>query len=78
MSKQQEENAIRHIQEGYQAIWWHPDDVKERAKRLDIKLSDEQADDILTVVIDNHDPVYGITWDSFDDSIHEYQHNETL
>jgi hypothetical protein len=55
----------------YMAIWWHIDDVKSRAEEDGIKLTDDEAREILLLAKDDHDCNYGITWETFDDYIQD-------
>lgn len=56
--------------EGYRAVFWHPDDIIKAAKdiELGIEITPDIAASMLDAIIQNHDPVDGITWYT----IHEY------
>ena len=43
-------------------ILWQADDVKYTAEDRDITLSDEQIDNILSNMQENHDAVEGVNW----------------
>lgn len=53
---------------------WYRDDIKDRAKEaFELDLTDDQADEVLTKVVDEHDCAYGINWDVIDDLILDYK-----
>ena len=45
---------------------WAAEDVRSRAEDLEIKLTDEQVDDVLSYVHYKQDATLGITWDTLD------------
>jgi hypothetical protein len=45
-------------------IIWSTEDVLQTAEDMDIKLTTEEADDILISVEHNHDACHGISWDT--------------
>jgi hypothetical protein len=48
------------------AIYWGVDDVKGRAKELDVLLTNEQAIKIIKDIERQHDANYGVTWETID------------
>lgn len=48
------------------AIIWDIDDVQDMAKKRNMKLTDEQAFEILTKMKSQHDCTIGINWDTID------------
>lgn len=56
------------------ALVWCIDDIKCMAKQMEIpvKLTDAQCMDILYEVKSNHDPIYGVTWDTIEWNIEKY------
>lgn len=48
------------------SIKWHIEDVQERAKEIEINLTDEQASDILQLMEKRHDCTIGINWETID------------
>jgi hypothetical protein len=53
------------------SITWKVCDIIDRAKENHIKLTQEQAREVLESLEDNHDCNYGITWDMIDDTIND-------
>ena len=51
------------------ALWWHTDDVKQRATDLDYELTDDEAWNALQGAYNSHDCNNGITWETFDHHI---------
>jgi hypothetical protein len=54
------------------AIVWNATDIQSRAKTLNINVTDDDAEEILSVLMWNHDASIGITWDYIDSVIQEY------
>jgi hypothetical protein len=53
---------------------WYRDDIQHRAKEaFELDLTDEQADEILANVVDEHDCTIGINWDVIDDKILDFK-----
>ncbi|KKL56233.1 hypothetical protein LCGC14_2247450 [marine sediment metagenome] len=52
---------------------WNPEDVKERAKALGIKVTDEQVNDILDRLDEKQDCSLGISWDTVDCYLDDYR-----
>ena len=50
----------------YITIWWHFSDVQERAKEIDIELTDDEAIEVLWLMDKYHDCNLGISWDVMD------------
>jgi len=48
------------------AIIWCTDDVKHRALESKIKLTEQECIDVLSVIKNNHDCNYGLTWETID------------
>lgn len=60
------EELVKQLQDlGYGVILWHYNDVLDIANMLECKISEDEAKDILSVAISNHDAEYGITWETF-------------
>lgn len=59
-------------------IKWSTEDVLTQAENLDIKLTEEQADEILESLQDNHDATIGINWDVITCYIEDYIENKNL
>ena len=53
-------------------ITWHSDDVLDRAKNINIDITEQQAIDILQSIKSNHDASLGINWDVIDSHIESY------
>lgn len=47
-------------------IKWSTDDVLWRAEDMNVKITEEQADDVLSLLESNHDANVGINWDVID------------
>lgn len=54
------------IVDGKLIITWCIEDVIERAKERDIKVTKKQAREILTIIDRRHDCNIGISWDTLD------------
>ena len=52
-------------------ITWCTEDVLETAKEMGVKLTTEEADDVLLTVEHNHDANHGISWDTIQWAIHD-------
>jgi hypothetical protein len=50
---------------------WCADDVRSRAEEMEIDITDEQVDDVLSYVDNKQDCSLGITWDTLDFWIQE-------
>jgi len=46
-------------------IIWHIDDVHVAADDMDTTVTDEEAEDILSIIAENHDCNIGINWEVF-------------
>lgn len=65
------EKAIKDAESGAEdpdeiSVSWHIDDVIERAKERDIKVTEDEAREILQAVKKHHDASIGINWDVLD------------
>jgi hypothetical protein len=60
---QRMENEIEIADDKIQIVW-QVDDVLEKAKEDGVKITKEQAYEVLGLVERNHDCNYGITWDT--------------
>jgi hypothetical protein len=58
------------------AIVWSREDILTHAKDSEIILDDEAAGEILDSLLDNHDCVYGITWDTIYSYVSEDRYAE--
>ena len=54
------------------SITWHVDDVLEKAKQRNIKISREKAAQLLHQVDNNHDANIGINWEVLDCYLDNY------
>jgi len=54
-------------------ITWHTLDVLSKAKTMDVPLTEQEADDILQSLKDNHDAQIGINWDVVESYINQHQ-----
>ncbi len=52
-------------------ITWCTEDVLETAKEMGVKLTTEEADDVLLTVEHNHDACHGISWDNIEWAIQD-------
>jgi hypothetical protein len=59
-------------------IKWCTEDVLMQAENLDIKLTEDQADEILESLGDNHDATIGINWDVISFYIEDYSRRENI
>lgn len=48
------------------AEWWHKDDVISQAESNGIDITDDEARDVMAMVIRKHDCNIGINWDVID------------
>ena len=55
-------------------IKWSTDDILLKANRLDIELTELEADEILTDLERHHDAEIGINWDVIGSYIYQYQY----
>ena len=60
------------------SIKWSTEDVLAQADNLDLELTEEQADEILESLEDNHDATIGINWDVISYYIEDYMRRENL
>jgi hypothetical protein len=61
-----EDNHIKEIK-----LIWCREDIKGRAKDLDMFLTDDKIDEVLYILVNKHDACYGVTWDTIDFWIEE-------
>lgn len=54
------------VQAGYIPILWHRDDIKSRAEDKGIELSNDQTDEVIKLIVKNHDCNIGINWEVID------------
>lgn len=54
-------------------IIWTTDDVFMMADELGIELNENEAEEILELIYNNHDASIGICWDVIDSYIEQYQ-----
>jgi hypothetical protein len=47
-------------------ITWCTQDVMETAKSMEVKLTEDEANDVLGTVEHNHDACHGISWDNIE------------
>ena len=47
-------------------IIWQVDDVKMQAENMDMEVTDEECEEILSLLEHKHDACYGISWDTID------------
>ena len=76
-------NAKEIIQKALEQYWsdkvaiiWSIDDVFSKADEMEIKLTDEEAEDILNELLDDHDCSRGITWDNIEETIRFRQYSK--
>ena len=55
------------------SIIWATEDVLMRADELGVKLSEQEADEILDDLLRHHDCQIGICWDTIGIYIHQYE-----
>lgn len=55
------------------SIIWATEDVLMRADELGVKLSEQEADEILDDLLRHHDCQIGICWDTIGVYIHQYE-----
>lgn len=53
-------------EEGFIPMFWHIDDIYQRANDIGYKINDDIAEDIKLQIIHNHDANEGINWDVID------------
>ena len=58
------------------AIKWCTQDILWQADNLDVELTEDQADDILESLENNHDATIGINWDVISFYIENYLNNQ--
>jgi Ca2+-binding EF-hand superfamily protein len=58
-------------------ISWSTDDIFMIADELGIELNEEEAEEILEQLYQNHDASIGICWDVIDSYIEQYQREKT-
>lgn len=46
------------------AVFWMLDDVKQQAGDMEIEITDDQARDVLSLLLHKHDAGIGINWDT--------------
>jgi len=59
-------------------IKWSTEDILAQAENLDIELTEDQADEILESLEDNHDANIGINWDVISFYIGDYFGREDI
>lgn len=69
MARLSDENQTRLDEGSTIAVLWHVEDIEQYAINADLKISHDQAIDILQGLNSNLDGEYGITWDSIDAAI---------
>tara|TARA_R110002050_G_scaffold44339_1_gene105678 strand:+ start:3517 stop:3726 length:210 start_codon:yes stop_codon:yes gene_type:complete len=47
-------------------ITWCTEDVLETAKEMNVKLTEEEADEVLFSIESNHDACFGVSWDNIE------------
>jgi len=52
--------------DGYVCIFWHRDDVLQRAEWDNVTLTDEEVEAVLDLLDNKHDASIGISWDTID------------
>jgi hypothetical protein len=52
-------------------ITWCTEDVLDTAKQMEVKLTEEEANDVLFTIEANHDANFGITWDNIEWAIQD-------
>ena len=52
-------------------ITWDTVDVLDTAKQMEVKLTEEEANDVLFTIEHNHDANFGITWDTIEWTIQD-------
>jgi len=55
---------------------WHIEDVHQAAGDMDITITDEDAEDILSTVANSHDCNIGINWELFYYHLKDYRKEE--
>ena len=57
-------------------IEWQKDDIIMRADDVNIFITEKDAQDILSRMVNSHDCNFGITWDTIDSCLQDYQKEE--
>ena len=76
------EKAIQHLQKSFKSTEviaiaiWTVSDVVERAKKREIELSQEQAEEVLDNIDRHQDCNFGISWDTIDNYIDNQGYRE--
>jgi uncharacterized protein YpuA (DUF1002 family) len=50
-------------------ILWTNEDIIETAKNLEVELTDEEIDDVTTLMEEKHDANYGVNWSFIEECI---------
>lgn len=63
-----DDQLIKELQDrGYLRVLWHRDDILKVAEENDVTLTDDEINDIITDLEQNHDANYGLSWDTIND-----------
>jgi hypothetical protein len=66
-SKAEAEMAVkRHFDPDWVAEWWHIDDIIEQAENCGEQVTEDEAREVLRLMIKEHDCNIGINWDVID------------
>ncbi len=60
---------------GYVRVLWHKDDILKVAEDEDVVLTDDEVNDIITDLEQNHDANYGLSWDTINDVMNDVINN---
>jgi len=73
--KELKEHIARNYKDGDHVAYaiWSLDDVIERAKENEVKISKKQAEELLDTINDSQDCTQGITWNSIDNELDELE-----
>ena len=48
--------------QGYIMVFWHKDDIRSKAEEMEVKLTEDQIDEIADSISHKHDAELGINW----------------